>query len=698
MSIRFTLRVNAVLAFDTSAIPAPASAYTYTAGTAITPLTLPPAIGGAGTLTYTLTPTASIPDGLTFDAGALTLTGTPNMATTADLTYAVTDATGVTLEQTFMVTVSGALTIPDTIEGQAYTVSQPVLLTLPEAAGGAAPLTYMLTRTNGFPVLARGLTFNEDARPPTISGAPEEELAFLTIDARMRYTVTDANGAEAFTEFNMRVAPLPTFDTNNIPEPAYTYTAGTPITPLTLPLATGGIGGASLLRYTLTPTASIPPELTFDATARILSGTPTTVTGPVTLTYAVTDVRDVTVSLTFTVAVTPGPVLTMMDVVVNEGAGMATVRVMLDKAAGGSFMVDAFTSDISATAGTDYTAVISRRLTFDGNAGEIETFSVTIVDDALAEGDEDVRLSLGNLEPAVRSVTSSTATLTITDDDSGLTVESVGYFADEAVTIPITEAAIGTHLYMVIQFSENLQTRLTAFSPMIVSGRPGILVLAADPFGDPAALYRHSIIAHGTAFTPSVGLCRPQFAGDTSAWLCQVPLTPGFFATGKLRANVLTAETLGTSGNRLAADYVDEGDGIDVVTTPDAPMVTSITHYSGADPATATVITPTDTVTGGPIYSVVQFAGLIIASPEIFYQIGAVAADRMLFDVHATGGTPQNGTCALIDGDYSMAVADPSFLCRYNTRASDTGTTYQVIVGTGTTDTAGQPLNRRIPQ
>ena len=156
---------------------------------------------------------------------------------------------------------------------------------------------------------------------------------------------------------------------------------------------------------------------------------------------------------------------------------------------------------------------------------------------------------------------------------------------------------------------------------------------------------------------------------------------------------VLVAGAASTSaGNTLAVEYVDTG--IDVVVTPAAPTVTSITHYSDAERNTAI---GTDTVTGGTIYSVIQFTGLPIASPEIFYQIGAVAADRMQFGVHTTGGTPENGTCALIDGGYGRAVANQSFLCRYNTRTGDTGTTYQVIVGTGTTDTAGQPLAADYP-
>ena len=79
---------------------------TYTENTEITPLTLPVATGGMGTLTYALTP---VPAGLMFDATNRTLSGTPTMPTTTRHTYKVTDSTPVTpltAYLTFTITVS----------------------------------------------------------------------------------------------------------------------------------------------------------------------------------------------------------------------------------------------------------------------------------------------------------------------------------------------------------------------------------------------------------------------------------------------------------------------------------------------------------------------------------------------------------------------------------------------------------------
>ena len=61
---------------------------TYTEGDAISPLTLPEASGGNGTLSYSLTPTVP---GLTFTAATRTLGGTPTSAGTYAMTYQAVD-------------------------------------------------------------------------------------------------------------------------------------------------------------------------------------------------------------------------------------------------------------------------------------------------------------------------------------------------------------------------------------------------------------------------------------------------------------------------------------------------------------------------------------------------------------------------------------------------------------------------------
>ena len=76
----------------------------------------------------------------------------------------------------------------DPVLGQTYVVGAPVDVTLPEATGGDAPLTYSLT-----PALPAGLTF--DAATRTIAGTPTT----ATAAAEYTYTVTDGDATDADT-------------------------------------------------------------------------------------------------------------------------------------------------------------------------------------------------------------------------------------------------------------------------------------------------------------------------------------------------------------------------------------------------------------------------------------------------------------------------------------------------------------------
>ena len=87
---------------------------TFTAGMAVSALTLPAAGGGDGPRTYSLSP--AVP-GLIFNATANVreLTGTPTVAGTYDMTYTVRDVNGNTDSLTFTITVTGPDTEPDLV-------------------------------------------------------------------------------------------------------------------------------------------------------------------------------------------------------------------------------------------------------------------------------------------------------------------------------------------------------------------------------------------------------------------------------------------------------------------------------------------------------------------------------------------------------------------------------------------------------
>ncbi len=100
---------------------------------------------------------------------------------------------------------------------------------------------------------------------------------------------------------------------------------------------------------------------------------------------------------------------------VDEGAGSATINVVLDAASGRTVTINYATSDGTAVAGSDYTAA-SGTLTFLPGITS-QSFPVSIIDDAAIEPDETVMLTLSGASNATIGGTNP-ATLIITDNDA----------------------------------------------------------------------------------------------------------------------------------------------------------------------------------------------------------------------------------------------------------------------------------------
>ncbi len=134
--------------------------------------------------------------------------------------------------------------------------------------------------------------------------------------------------------------------------------------------------------------------------------------------------------------------VTIADVSADEDGGAITVTATLDFAVQGGFTVEVNTADGSAaTADSDYAAVTNYTLTFAGNAGETQTFSVTPSADTKLESDETLTVSLGNLDNTTLAVDiTGGATVTIENDDvASVTIADVS--ADEdggAITVTAT--------------------------------------------------------------------------------------------------------------------------------------------------------------------------------------------------------------------------------------------------------------------
>ena len=269
---------------------------TYTAGTAITPLVLPPAEGGTGTITYVLSLSSSL-SGLSFDPATRTISGTPSAATDfpALVLYAAFDEDNKSISLLFFITVNepqlSSLGFADTVADQEYTVGEAITpLVLPEARGGTGALTYVVSS------LPYGLSFDPATR--TISGTPLEVSggAFPIV-----YTVVDGGGKSAVLTFTITVNPPQTVSLAFAADAEIDdqeYTIDTAITPLVLPAATGGTGA---LTYAV---SSLPTGLVFDPATRTLSGTPTAATdGAFPVAYQVMDENGQVAVLTFNITV-----------------------------------------------------------------------------------------------------------------------------------------------------------------------------------------------------------------------------------------------------------------------------------------------------------------------------------------------------------------------------------------------------------
>ena len=259
----------------------------YSAGTAIDTLTLPEADGGNGTLRYGLSP--SVP-GLSFNASARQLSGTPSTSGTYAMTYTVTDEDGDTDNLGFTITVSDGTTGTGLIGvcQVGMSVSRGQSCTYPgttdEFSVNARGRGSFLGRLAGIRIRINNETINARAYD---FEASHQGGGVWRID-RVAGITEPPSGGE--TENS-----LPSFPAGSEPDNR-TYTVGTGIDPWTLPAASGGDGR---LTYSLAPDV---PGLSFDPVTRQLAGTPSTAAS-YNMTYTVTDEDGDTDSFQFAVTV-----------------------------------------------------------------------------------------------------------------------------------------------------------------------------------------------------------------------------------------------------------------------------------------------------------------------------------------------------------------------------------------------------------
>jgi hypothetical protein len=131
----------------------------------------------------------------------------------------------------------------------------------------------------------------------------------------------------------------------------------------------------------------------------------------------------------------------------TEGAGVTSINVVRRGSLTNSATVRYMITGGTATRGTDYTASVTRVLTFEPGVGSVPV-AITIRQDTIEEAPETIHFALSNPTGGMTLGTRSSAVLTITDDDpaGALTFGSAVYTIDEGagaalITVVRTGAA-----------------------------------------------------------------------------------------------------------------------------------------------------------------------------------------------------------------------------------------------------------------
>ena len=349
-----------------------------------------------------------------------------------------------------------------------------------------------------------------------------------------------------------------------------TATAGTDYTmPDPLTIAAGDATGTISIR-TLDDGVPDPGEtLTVTLSgATTMAGT-VTVDSAVAATITITDTSPAADPVTVSVA----PVALTVD----EGGGAVVFTVTLSGAAASDVVLEWRTADGTATAGADYTAVASGTLTVT-TGSLIETFSVGILDDLLAESDETFTVTLaasGPGLPAGVSLGASTATVTITDDDR--LVASVAAFAGT-----VTEG-------MPAEFTVTL-TGATSTADVVVSYALGGTATPGDDYTVPApgTLTLRAGAATGTISIPTRtdGVLDP---GETLT----VTLDGAGTAAGSVTVDSTAATTTITDPGMVtvsvAAGSAAEGEAVELTVTLSGAVASRVAlEWSTADETATT--------------------------------------------------------------------------------------------------------------
>ena len=519
------------------------------------------------------------------DAGTVTVTATlDNAVQGTGFTVTVSTAAGTATADSDYTTTTMMLMFAGTAdEMQTFTVP---ILNDADAEGGETFTVSLSTLT--------GTTLTVDISSTatvtiTDDDVPNVMLADMTVgEAAGTVTVTATLDIAVSGGFMVNASTAD--GTTNGATAGEDYTA---VTDQTLTFA-GTVGEMQTVVVTILEDTDIEEDETFSVSLSTLTGTAVTVGTSSTATVTIED--------------DDRPTITLGDVTVTEGDDpmTATVTATLDIAVSGGVTADVSTTDGTATAGNDYTTT-STMVTFTGTAGEMQEFTVPILDDEDFEVEEMFSVTLTNIS-VLADINS--ATVTIADDDTpplsaGLVLSPTSVTEGSGSTTIMVTATIAGAGESVLSDTEvtvtvaggtaTAGTDFTAVAPFTLTLLAGassgtgsfVLAVTEDEEDDPTETVTVSATAAGIDFPSSATLTITE-APPLSAGLV---LSPARVTEGSGSTTIMVTATIAGAGESVLSDT-------EVTVTVAGGTATEGTDFTAVAPFTLTLLAGASSGTG----------------------------------------------------------------------------------------------------
>ncbi|QPH38524.1 Ig-like domain-containing protein [Pedobacter endophyticus] len=449
-------------------------------GTPYTTNGIPAATGGTGPYIYSAT---SLPSGLTFNTTTREITGTPTQPGNYTIPVTVSDATGNTTTANFTLAVVDPLVLPAATLANGTTGSVYTTQIIPSATGGTAPYTYVAT---GLPA---GLTFDPSTRE--ITGTPTQAGTFT-----IPVTVTDAAGRTATNSYNVTIGDPLLLPNATLPD----GTEGTVYAAQTLPAA---VGGTSPYTYVA---SNLPAGLTFDATTRQITGTPTEA-GNYSIGLTATDNAGKTVSNTYSlrvIGVLSLPGATLPNGIVGTSYPTQTLPAVSGGTGPYTYLATGIPPGLSFNTAT-------REITGTPTLGGTYTVSLTATDAEGNSATSTYSLVVNVNAPVVAAATvcsGSSATLSVSNLQAGVTYN---WYASAGST-PLATNNTGVFATPVV--TSQTVFYVEAVSGTAVSARTAVTV-SVNPDAAPATIITNNQVINAGQ---TANLSATADAGSTISW------------------------------------------------------------------------------------------------------------------------------------------------------------------------------------